>query len=387
MTESMHIVMILSSPLPPEEGIGFYAWNLAKELTWKGQRVTMITRGRIGRTWREVADGITIFRPTFWPLYPLHVYFHNLFVNRVIRELKDDIDVIHLHSPLVRFPSSEFPSLITFHTPMKADIGSISANTWLAILGKLQLPFSVWLENELIKKSYLITSVAKSVADELSAYGVDPNIVSVLGNGVDTKVFSPGNQKSIEVGKGKEYFLTAGRLGPRKGLEDLLMCARIVSERNPNMEFWIAGSGPYEKRLKSMAENLGLDEVVRFLGHISDRQEMVSLYQGAVGYIHAAHYEGLPTVLLEAMACALPIVTTAVSGALDVIEDGVNGLFAPVRDPVGLAEKALTLLGDPELRLRIGQSAYRTIQERYAWSVVGQNYLALYRELTEDFQG
>ena len=180
-------------------------------------------------------------------------------------------------------------------------------------------------------------------------------------------------------GERPKIFLTVGCLAPRKGLEDLLTCVKIVLEKNENIEFWIAGSGPYERRLMMMAKSKGVINYVKFLGHISDRRELVSLYQGAYGYLHPAHYEGLPTVLLEAMACGLPVVATAVAGALDVISDGINGLLVPVCDPERLAEKVITLLDNPQLGDDLGQVAIETIQQRYSWEVVGQNHIAVYK--------
>ena len=108
---------------------------------------------------------------------------------------------------------------------------------------------------------------------------------------------------------------------------------------------------------------------------------MVAIYQEAALFAHAAHYEGLPTVLLEALACSRPVVSTAVSGALDVVEDGVNGLLVPARSPETLADAICRLLGDHRLRARLGAAAYRTVQDCYSWQVVGDSYLRCYRAL------
>lgn len=377
----MHIAIIFSTPFPPQEGIGFYTWNLAKELTRIGHHVSLITRGGMQPTHPVEVDGITIYQPIFFPLYPFHVDVHSIFVNRLIRGLEKDIDVIHLHTPLVKYPITDLPCLITFHSPLKASSKFISVNSWITIFAILQLPFSVRLEKELIRKGQVITSVASGVANELSDYGIDAHSIYVLGNGVDTRVFTPIKDKTKK--QQKKYLLTAGRIAPMKGLEDLLVCAKIITKHHPDLEFWVAGSGPYEERIKTLADSLGLERVVRFLGHITDRQKMAALYQDAAGYIHPSHYEGLPTVLLEAMACGCPVVSTAVGGALDVIEDGKNGLLAPVRNPEGLAARVLTLLAMPDQGYRLGQAAVQTIQQRYTWEVVAQKYLNLYQELVK----
>ena len=374
----MNVCMILSTPLPPREGIGFYAWNLSKQLTRRGHQLHLITRGGPRPTTREQVEGITIWRPTFFPMHPLHVHFHSLFVNSLVKRLDSEIDLYHLHTPLVSVPPTLRPVFVTVHTALKADSKGISTKNIPGYLARLQVPVSILLEHALFKRADQLAAVARSVAGELSEYEVVPKSVLVLGNGADTGFFRPAKtQRPSDV----PYFLTAGRLGLRKGLEDLLLCARIVIRQRPDVQFWIAGEGPLRGELERSITRLGLAGRVRLLGHIEERAELAALYQGALGYIHPAHYEGLPTVLLEAMACGCPAVATAVSGALDVIEDGVNGLLVPPRDPQGLAAAVVRLLGEPALAQRLGRAARRTIEERYSWEAVGSNYLAEYHRL------
>jgi len=117
------------------------------------------------------------------------------------------------------------------------------------------------------------------------------------------------------------------------------------------------------------------------IGHVTSRNEMAGLYQEAIAYIHPAHYEGLPTVLLEAMACTRPVIATAVSGALDVVKDGVNGLLVPPHQPEALAKAIETLLETPGLGDRLGLAACETIHAHYSWDLVGLKYLAQYQAL------
>jgi glycosyltransferase involved in cell wall biosynthesis len=216
------------------------------------------------------------------------------------------------------------------------------------------------------------------VAAELDAYGIDRSQVAVLGNAVDAALFSPNGTKA---NTSPPYILTAGRLAPRKGLEDLIQCAQLVRLQIPSVRFLVAGSGPLEGALRNEIARRDMKANVILLGHIADHRQMVELYRGAAAYLHPAHYEGLPTVLLEAMACGRPVVATAVSGALDVIQDGGNGLLAPPHCPQQLASAVLRLLQDPRQGELLGAAALDTIQQRYSWEIVGSSYLAQYREL------
>ena len=385
----MRICMITASPLPPREGIGFYVWNLARHLVENGHEVQIITRGGAQALWRESVAGITIWRAPFVPAYPLHVHLHGLFVRQLARQLAGAVDLFHLHTPLVPVVDVPAPLLVTVHTPMKADAGAIAPTNALGLLVKLQAPVSHRLEQALFERADSIVAVAASVASELAAYGVDPARVAVLGNGVDTSIFTPHKQPAPQRHTGTEeasvapYFLTAGRLAPRKGLNDLLRCAAIMLRQLPSHRFLIAGTGPLEGEVRAAIRQHGLAGRVVLLGHVADRAQMAELYRGATAYIHPAHYEGLPTVLLEAMACGRPVIATAVSGALDVIEHGRNGLLVPPRSPEALARAAALLVDQPALARRLGGQAHVTISERYSWHVVGRAYADEYAALLE----
>jgi glycosyltransferase involved in cell wall biosynthesis len=247
------------------------------------------------------------------------------------------------------------------------------------LLIKAQTPVSIRVEHSLFDNAAAIAAVARSVAEELGGYGLDPTKVHVLGNGVDTVLFRPAEEGEVAC-QSKAYVFAAGRLDLRKGFEDLVEAMPNVARQVPDVCLYIAGDGPLRGELKARVERLGLGHVVRFLGHVG-RGEMLSYYQGATVFAHAAHYEGLPTVLLEALACGRAVVSTAVSGALDVVEDGVNGLLVPPRAPDKLAHAICRLLADARLRARLGAAARRTVEERFSWQVVGHGYLQCYRQL------
>jgi glycosyltransferase involved in cell wall biosynthesis len=374
----MHIAMILSTPLPAREGIGFYAWNLSRFLIKQGHHVTLITRRMKGDFEREILDGIEIWRPPFLPIYPFHAHFHGMFVDRLIGGLEESLDILHLHSPLLKKPASRLPQLVTIHSGLKADIRAVSANSLLGGLIKLQAPISYRLEADLFTKSHKLVAVATSIATEMQEYGFSPDQIAVLGNGVDTSMFTAVNGGRR---KGTPYALSVARLAPRKGLKDLLDCAEYVAKRYPSFQFKIAGDGPMYSDLKTSILRRGLEDTVILLGHVGERQRLVELYQGASIFVHPAHYEGLPTVLLEAMACSLPVVATAVSGALDAVQNGENGYLVPVRAPEEMGEAICQIIENPQTGKRLGEAAREKIERCYSWEIVSQEYIDQYEQL------
>ena len=370
--------MVTSVPIPPAEGIGYYVWNLSRFLMSKGHKVQIITRGQNNRPFGEKLDGIQIWRPRFYPVYPLHVHLHSVFAQNLLRRLESEVDVFHLHTPLPPPIRSNRPLLVTVHTSMRGEAKAIKIKDLWSLIIRLQIPVSVSIERELLANAHAVAAVAQSVANELTSHSRYKNPIKVLGNGVDITVFHPVEQNSVQANK--TYILAAGRLDVRKGFNDLIEAMTYISRRHPSVQLHIAGTGPLEGQLQAQIERLRLDHTVRLLGQI-DQPKLADLYQGAAVFAHAAHYEGLPTVLLEAMASGKAVVCTSVSGALDVVEDNANGILVPPKRPDRLAEAICNLLDDQELQKRLGAAARRTVEKRFSWQAVGNNYLHCYESL------
>jgi glycosyltransferase involved in cell wall biosynthesis len=373
---SLRIAMVMSVPMPPREGIGFHVWHLARELQARGHRVTVITRGGLAGYRRQVADGLVVWQAPFWPLYPLHVHWHGCWVDRLLQRLAGELDVVHLHTPLVRRPRTPLPVVVTVHTPMRADVAAGSGDGPVALLSRCQLPVSVRLETGLLREAAVVTAVAGRVAVELAPYGVDPAAVRVVGNGVDTGFFSPDGARD-----GGTAVLTVGRLAPRKGMVDLVESAAQVVTRRPDACYQIAGDGPLAGALRRQIRAWGLTDHVTLLGHVGDRVRLRALYRRAAVCVHPARYEGMPTAVLEAMACGRPVVATAAGGAAEALRDGESGLLVRPGAPEALAKSTLALLENPALGRRLGAAARRTVTERYSWDLVTGRYLDVYAEV------
>jgi glycosyltransferase involved in cell wall biosynthesis len=374
----VRICMVTSVPLPPCEGLGYHVWYLSKYLAGEGHQVQIVTRAQHGKAGREVVGGVTIWRAPFCPVYPFHVALHRPFAQRLVRRLEKEIDVLHLHTPLPPPLRSLCPQLLTVHTSLRGEAGAIPVCDLRSALVRLQIPFSLAIERRLLARVNQVAAVSRSVALELRSYGSWAGAVAVVGNGVDTDQFAP------VVGQPgcprQRYVLAAGRLDVRKGLPDLIEAMAEVRRRHPDVQLYVAGAGPLAAQMRARGDALGLDGALHLLGHVDQRQ-LVDLYRGAAAFAHAAHYEGLPTVLLEAMACGRPVVSTAVSGALDMIEDGRNGLLVPSRDARAMANALCRLLEDRVLPVRLGKAARRTVEARFSWRVVGERYERCYAAL------
>jgi len=369
---------MVTSEFPPDlGGIAYYVYYLSRKLIQRGHEVTVITRGSANRTVRDIVDGIDVFKVSFFPLYPFHIWAHGVFVRRLLELLEPKLDLIHLHTPLPPPIKTSLPIITTVHTSMKTDARHHEILDLYSLAARMQLMFVYPLiESKLLSLSKKVTTVSFSVARELQEYGLDPGELAVVGNGVDEKSFIPlRNKKSTE-----KYVLFTGGLLARKGLFDFIECAEHICKVRSDVKFVICGTGYFLHKLEERVRRMGLQKQIVFLGYVT-RSRLIQTYQNATVHVVPSHYEGLPTVLLEAMSCGLPVVATNVGGNNEVISSGKNGFLVPPKSPEVLAKIVLSLLDDDILREKIGNAARKTIEKCYTWDTIADNILRCYENM------
>ena len=201
---------------------------------------------------------------------------------------------------------------------------------------------------------------------------------------VDLDEFSPGDRAAARLAFGVSgdapVIGWVGRLDRKKRVEDFIRAAARVSAVQPQARFAVIG-GPdafmpdYADELKRLAAALGLSRSVAFLG---DRPDVPKLLAGFDVFVWLSRDEGMPHVIAEAGAAALPVIATPDNGALEQIENGASGLFVPHEDPAASAEAILRLLADPALRVRLGQALRAKVERDYAVPAVVPRWRALF---------
>jgi len=191
------------------------------------------------------------------------------------------------------------------------------------------------------KQAEGIISVSKALAGELVKIGVDENKINVIYNGVNHDIFKPNLPKSIE----SEYLLYVGNLKKTKGVVELIESFAVISQENPELTLVLAGNGSILNTLQLLAKNLNISDKVIFLGTVN-HNELPNIISNAKLLILPSYNEGVPNVVLEAMACGTPSVATKVGGIPEILIESTNGIL--IKDPssgeVTLAiEKALTI--------------------------------------------
>jgi D-inositol-3-phosphate glycosyltransferase len=218
---------------------------------------------------------------------------------------------------------------------------------------------------------------------ELVRLGVDLHRVTVVPCGVDLHLFRPDGPADPRH-PGRQRLLVVSRLVERKGIGDVV--AAMV--RLPQAELVVAGGptagelvgDPEARRLTALAARLGVADRVRLLGRVG-RRDLPALYRSADLVVNVPWYEPFGIVPLEAMACGVPVVASAVGGLVDSVVDGVTGVHVPPRRPGLLAAALAGLLADPERRAALGGAGARRARRRYGWDRIAGSTLDVYAGL------
>ncbi|MEO0161837.1 MAG: glycosyltransferase family 4 protein [candidate division WOR-3 bacterium] len=220
-----------------------------------------------------------------------------------------------------------------------------------------------------------------------------PAQVQVIYNGVDPAEFSNSNEGKAQVlieqltGKRLSSRFVVGMIADysvEKDHETFIKAADSVRKKHPNAIFLIIGSERkyfgigMKERLVKMIESCDLQENVILLDNLPYATRVIPSFD--VGVL-CSHYEGFGNVLVEYMMAGKPVIGTHAGGIAEIIEDGVTGFLIAPRDYEGLAEKIIYLLGDSELRERMGKNAQRVAEARFSLSQWAEKIRALYRSL------
>lgn len=197
--------------------------------------------------------------------------------------------------------------------------------------------------------------------------------------GVDDTLFSPLASRDLDR---EPYILCVGRLDdPRKNIGLLGEAyARLPSELRRRARLVLAGSSGPPPSFWSRADALGVRDRIEYVAKPS-RERLVELYQQASVFALPSDEEGLGVVLLESMACGVPVVSTRSGGPDGVITDGRDGFLVPLDDAEAMADRLGRLLGNPVLNCSMGREARRTIEARYAERVAGEAFLDVWDRL------
>jgi glycosyltransferase involved in cell wall biosynthesis len=172
--------------------------------------------------------------------------------------------------------------------------------------------------------------------------------------------------------------VAAGRLSPEKGFDQLVEAAALLRPHHPEIGFVLFGDGPMRQALSERIAARQLQRSFVLAGFRSDVERFLPYAHLAV---NSSYTEGLPVVVLEALAASVPVVATAVGGTPEVIDDGLHGFLTPSGDPAALARRIVEALADEDRRRTMGEHGRQRVLAEFTFAVQAQQYQQLFRRL------
>ncbi|MGD0364358.1 MAG: glycosyltransferase [Bryobacteraceae bacterium] len=236
-----------------------------------------------------------------------------------------------------------------------------------------------------------VQAVSEAVREEtIRADRIDPNKVVTIPNGIEidklTAAKASGSlRQSLRLDDAFPLVVTVGHIRRVKGYDMLLRAAAEVCRIHANATFLIVGSvqePECERDLHDLVRQFHLEGNVRFLGKM-ENENVWSLLKVCDVFCQPSRSEGMSNALLEAMACELPCVATAVGGTPEVLEDGRTGYTVASEDHQAAANRILRLLADPESARTMGRMARRVVEERFSAQSMIRSMAGMYDRLLE----
>lgn len=254
-------------------------------------------------------------------------------------------------------------------------------------------------EHKVVQLADRIIAATQAEESQLEfLYGVKPDKISILPPGVETSRFYPISsdeaKEVIGIPKDNRMLLFVGRIEPLKGVDVLIQALALMKQRGVFAEtpynLAIIGGDPDASpeamsdemtRLKTLSSELGLDDLVLFLGKRA-QETLPYYYSAAEVLIMPSHYESFGMVALEAMACGTPVVASQVGGLAFLVKDGVTGFVVPGGEPEMLANTLTRLVLEPELREKLGSQA-ADYARNYSWEKITSKMIKIYDQLVQ----
>lgn len=383
-----------ASPLAAIGGVDAGGQNvhvaaLAVALAGRGHEVTVHTR-RSGADQPDtvvMAPGVTIDHVPAGPPEPLPKdellpYMPAFAAHLAHRWAVEPPDVAHAHfwmSGLATLSAAGpigIPVVQTFHA-----LGTVKRR-WQGG-SDTSPPRRTAVEGQVGRQATAVIATCGDEVRELVAMGVPDERISVVPCGVDLELFRPDG-RGAQRGEGdRPRVLSIGRLVPRKGVDTIVRAMRQV----PDVELVIAGGDPYDDegiRLGALAEAYGLADRVRLIGSVA-RADVPALMRSADVLVTVPWYEPFGIVPVEALACGVPVVASAVGGHLDTVSG--CGVLVPPRRPRALSRVLRDVLARPDLRAALSAAGPRRARARYGWPRVAAQTEAVYRTLIGERTG
>lgn len=388
----MRVCMVTTSfPRWQGDSSGIFVESLSDSLSKMGLGIIIVAPGHRDTARMEAKDSMMVHRFSYrTPLRSKRLAYdggipHKLKTSRLARlevpsflvsmhaltsRVARTCDLIHAHW----IPTGAVAGLVAKRLGLPMVITAHGSDATYLKAGKMVREvcrFSLASANHVI-------AVSDTLRDDLIRFGVRADNVTTIHNGVDQTAFQARDEDS-----GGRMIVWAGRMTEEKGVEYLIRAMRKITTVFRDAVLRLVGDGPLRQDLEELATQLRLSGSVSFVGEKS-HSEMVSVYAGCDLVVLPSLSEGLPMVLLEAMAAGKPVVASRVGGIPEVISEGRTGYLVSPGSPDEIADRVIELLGRPELMTEMGTLSRELVKATHTWSSVARKVVAVYARVMKE---
>jgi glycosyltransferase involved in cell wall biosynthesis len=348
-------ISILVEHFPPkgQAGTEIAAYFMAVHLAQRGHSVHVITSLNEGLPDESYEKGFYIHRIPHIKIRIFGAFLYWYAILRTIRKI--DPDFVHVQSIY-----SGMPALFSKRL--------------------LKIPYAVWAQgSDVYLPKGLIKLTSRMViknADSAIALTKDMKRVmqriydrdiAIVPNGINMADLLDESGRKDEADYGRRI-LYVGRLSPVKGVQYLINAMNQIHDKIPDARLIIIGDGIERERLEALSIQVGIQEYVQFVGEVP-HEKVLSFMRQADVFVLPSLSEGFPMVIIEALACGLPIVASRVGGIPEIIMDETNGYLVEAKDTEILANRIILLLLDEKLRKKIAVNN-KELVKKYTWEHV-----------------
>lgn len=387
----MKIVLVCYRFPPAIGGVENYAYHISRELS-KRHEINVLTSDmtkrslfRISRTkagHERIANDFNVYRFKTYPPDVPYIRAYGMIPHLVKYFLTSNPDIVNIqshmliHSDAVSLLSMirKLPSVLTVHT-----FGDTAPGPYLGVPMKLYMRTIGKMSLKLVSRIIVLTPNAIKYFSQL---GIDEEKIRIVPGGIEYDHYLNMPPPSIfkkNYAINGEVILFVGQILPRKNIDALIKALPRILQDVPSTKLVIVGPDcGSQKQLEKLSGELGVRDKVLFTGTLIG-EELLQAYSACDVFVLPSDREGLPLVILEALASGKPVIATEVGGVVSVVKDGVTGFLTRYGDDRELAHLIIKLLLDENLSGEMGEEG-RKVAKNYDWSAISKKTEDVYQE-------
>ena len=382
----MKICVVTGTFHPEPGGPSTYLYNLLGDLVQRGHEVAVITYGDLEEEYDYPYPVMRISRQQPIPVRLIKFVYHILSIGRRYDLLFVNnyglpavVANVFLRKPMVTKLVGDFAWEYSIRH------GLIDKNEGIDDFQRKRYSFEVELLKRLqlfyVSKAGAVIAPSQYFKGIISGWGIPQDKIRVIYNAIEVSEYDPACSKEEarkRLGLNGKIILTVARLTPWKGVDRIIEVLPEIRRQINEANLVVVGDGPELGNLQGLARELGVKGYVSFVGRVP-HEEVPYYLRAADVFVLYSGYEGLPHIVLEAMATGVPVILSNKGGNPEVIEDGVNGLLVPIGNQGKLKEAILRVLRDEALARRFVEESRERVKQDFRWDVLVNRTLKVFQ--------